>query len=207
MKKLILLCITAITLTSCKKTLLIVAGVRQPRIESDKSITRFLEKAGVSSNDVYHVDSSSSYTFWQDSTIVGRMPDLLIFNGKGELLRRLGKDECTGVYTDQLAIMDLPGAPVAIINTQSLASVLENYRRLDGMKTTIQDFGPDSFVACISYTDALGSVARDNIKGWTASLKKNKSADKIKILYMNMDMHTSWGIKSRKDPRRLKFRY
>jgi hypothetical protein len=204
-KTIFLLCI--VLLTSCRRTVMIMMGVHQPRIESDNSIVKFLGKANVSTDEIYHVDSVMSYNFWKDSAILGRIPDLKIYNSKGELLKRLEKNQCSGIYTDEIAQMDLPNAPAAINNGENVSSSFEMYRRMDGKKTHLGEFKPGEFIACIYYLDALGKVSRDNIEGWTSSLKKNKSADKIKILYMNMDMHTSWGITSRKDPRRLKFDY
>src|SRR5687767_2822193 len=93
-----LLCI--VCFMSCKKTLMIVMGVKQPKIENNESIMKFLVRADVQSADVYYVDSSASYNFWADSSMVDRLIDLRIYNGKGEMLKKLERGQCTAIYTD-----------------------------------------------------------------------------------------------------------
>lgn len=181
-------------------------GIRQPRIESNESIAKFLAKAGIKSDKVFHVDSAFSYSFWMDVSRAGRPIDLKIYNGKGFLLKKFEQDQCSGIYSDQIAEMDLIGS-IPLINEENVAEELQKFKTLDGRKLTLQSFDETEFIACISYTDAFGKSALENIVNWTNSIKKNKSADKIEILYMNMDMHASWGIQSRKDPRRMKFDY
>lgn len=207
MKKTILMLLLIAMTLSCKRVLMVVMKIRQPRIESMESINSFLIKGGITSNEVYYVDSTVSYTFWYDPSVVERLPDMKIYNSNGDLIRKLGKQECSKVYGDQIAEMNLASLPVVIINAEHVASTLAKYKRIDGKKVTLQDFKQGDYIACMSYTNALGKVATNSLQTWTNSLKKNKDADKIKILYMNMDMNTTWGITSRKDSRRLKFDY
>jgi hypothetical protein len=206
MKKTILL-LSVVLLTSCKRVLMTAYGIRQPKIESNESITRFLKKANIETAEIYHVDSANSYSFWNNIENINQPIDLKIFNGKGELLKKLEQNQCTGIYSDQIAGMNLPGALPVIIKAENAVDVLKKFERIDGKRPVINDFDKEGFLVCITFSNAFGKAARNNISSWTNALKKNKSADKIKILYMNMDMHTSWGIKSRKDPRRMKFNY
>jgi hypothetical protein len=182
-------------------------GVKQPKIENNESIKAFLTKAGALGNDVYHVDSVASYNFWSDQSMVSRLIDLRIYNSKGEMLKKLEQGQCTAVYTDQIAEMNLYDTPAENDSAENISSVLKKFKGMNGERISLADIKPDEFIACISFTMALGNVALDDIQSWTTSLRKNKSAGKIRIIYMNMDMHESWGIASRKDPRRIRFDY
>jgi hypothetical protein len=54
------------------------------------------------------------------------------------------------------------------------------------------------------YSLAMGKIASSRLKEWKTELIKNKGYS-INYIYLNMDMHETWGIKSKDDNRIIKF--
>jgi hypothetical protein len=118
-----------VLLTSCKKTMQIAMGLKQPRIENNKSILAFLDRVEIKSTDVYFVDSVSSYEFWLDSTRFERIPGIEVYNSQGELIQRMAYEECSGVFGNVMADTKFHELKPMIINAKNINDVMKPYRR------------------------------------------------------------------------------
>lgn len=207
MKNNLIVLLLALSFTSCRKLMRISYGMKQPKIESNASINEYLQKINIVTENVFYIDSAYSYGFWKDTTRFMNLPDVEIYNGNGELIKRLGRDECSGVFSKMMSETRYHDLKPIIIEPKVLDTALIAFRRFDGVKVTSKDFKKDEIIVCITFMKAFGKLSLNSLNYWTTDLKKNPDADKIKILYIAFDPHKSWGIKSRRDPRRVRLHY
>ena len=191
---------------SCKPILKVLMGVKQPRIESNASIMSFVKRNGIQSDQVFYIDSTASWTFWKQHKMEN-LSDLIIFNHKGELLSNLPKSVCTGNVEKTLKSIDISALKPSLLATEDLQKVLNKFRRIDNSKVNVNDFNVD-FIVVIYCLKPMGNQQFKNTAlAYTNELMLNPSYPHLKILYMNTDMHESWGIKTKDDPRYMIFDY
>lgn len=197
--------VVVLIISSCNLIARKLLGIKQPGIESTQSITAFMQKNGLNSEYCYYIDSIASYKFWKENE-EKRVTSLAIFNGSGQFLKRLGANECSGTLAKTLETIDLSNLKPVIITSDNLDNILQKFRRVDNTKTVVTDFKSDEFVVTIFWMKCFGSLSfKDDVVEWTKELKKNQFGSNIRILYLNTDMHESWGIKSKDDERRIVF--
>jgi hypothetical protein len=189
-------------LCSCRFIIKKAYGMHNLRVESNESITDFLKRADISSKETFYLDSAHGPDFWISGNLHS-FPQIEIYNSSGELIRTLAKHECSGTFSNALSQLNIDSLKPSMVNTRTFNKQMENFTRLDGMKMKREDYS-NQFAVCIYYSNAFGKLSLDDLRDWTKQLQLNKSSERISILYMNIDMHTSWHLKNKRDPRYIK---
>lgn len=199
--KLVITLTAIIIISSCNFLIRKYAGVKQPRIENNSSIKEYLIKGGIQAETVLHIDSISSYSFYRSEKAA--FTGIEIYNGQGQLVRRNSKDECTGAVAKQLENYDFDLFKPLVINPAYLDSTLSSFEDEHGKKITTADFKKNEFIVCAYYSKYIGKKTLGNIKYVIDPIMNNPDKDRIKVIYLNIDMHECWGITGKDDDRRI----
>ena len=199
----ILLALMLLTFFSCKQVLKITYGFRQPRIETNRTLQRFTASAGIRDTLLLHIDSASSWHNEQYIAEINRMPALEFYSPEGVLTGKLNNDECTNIEGKIKSIV----FEAQDTSTKRLSDVLQKFEAADGRKITMRDLQGSQAIVCIYYTNAFGKASKEALSLWPDYLKKHDKYPGMKFIYLNIDMHESWGIQSKNDDRYMIFEY
>lgn len=204
---------TAITFLSsgCMKILMKTYGIHGIRSESVTDIKKYCSKINIDSGNILFYKDSLTFmnvltgkdtvynVFW-----VG-IPDLLVFNNKGELVKHKSDGTCNAPgfdYTQKVCEK---------INSNEKKNT--NYKLPDFLKFFKDEFGRPiqikaedyDAVICITFAKYMGKLNKDHVKVWEDNLKKQNC--KIKILKIcgdpQDDMHLEFDTEYKVDNTKL----
>jgi len=178
-----------------------IMGYKKPKIETNESIEKFLVDGGVTPDNIMHIDSTASHWYYRRSSVP--MSGMEIYNSDGMLVRKLEEGECSGTMVKSLANYDIDQFKAQVINSQYLDTVLKPFEMPDGRKLTKNDFKSTDFIVCIYYGKYEGKQYLNTIKFMSDEINKNPERDRLKVYYLNVDMHECWKIKDKSDNRRF----
>ena len=194
-----LLFILIIFFTSCKRILLIAEGIKQPKLENQKSLSNFLLKKEIDTLELLcFKDTTALNTLYRKKIV---LPDSRFFNNKRELVPyKSSPEDCNGkvaVFLEQAeSINKSPSVPDERLETFLQDVVYENDLRPFSMEPDNYDF-----YLVIYWAKYLGKVNKHKVFDWLNLVEEaRKRGMKIRVIKVNADYQGLWGLKKRDLP-------
>lgn len=189
-KKLIYILALVILVTSCSPIIKLYMGVKKPKIENEKSLTKYLEKKGLQTDNLYALDMTD-YQYLD--RIVNGAPDIMIFTSDGKLIKYKPDTSCNASAFGFLETVD-PKMKFDYIDSVSFEDCFSRLRDLNGKPVVIQKSENIDFYLIIFWARFIGRLNKDHVKIWEEQALNNKNA-KIKVFKVNKDMQEWWDDK------------
>lgn len=166
-------------------------GVKKPKVESKGSIISFLEKKKLSTENIFCVDMAD----FKPTLLLtkNKIPDVLVFNKKGEYLPYGEEWACNASAFD--FIENLSDTTVyRTTDLITLDSLLVKFRHLGGAELspeTLSQIKQSNFVVVAVWTKWSGKLNKTKIREWETQVKNNTKTS-ITFIKLNMDMQDWW---------------
>lgn len=188
MKKglLLLLILLQIGASSCTWLMMKAYGVKNPKIENQKSIIRKLKKLSM---DTCHllILKSTAYAEY----IKAGIPEGEIYDARGRFIQYKKTDtSCNaGLFS---YIEELDRSKVYAFDSNKTAKrELRKFLRLNGDTVTTDFLKPADFYVFVSWAAWIGRLNKDHVRDWEILAKKNPNA-KIQFIKVNVDIQEIW---------------
>jgi len=185
MKRLLILLLPLVLFSSCFKIILKLYGVKQPRIENEKSIRKKTHHFGLDTTNIVTVNSKDFLRHFKDY----RLPDASLFDSAGNYIEYRPKDSaCNAGLFDFIPSLNKTQTYDKTGKT-TLQTEWNKYRGLRGQN--LNALPAADFYVFIYYTVWLGKLNKDHVAIWEDQAKQNKQC-KIKVVKVNLDLQTWW---------------
>ena len=180
--------------SSCKSILVYTYGVRQPKIENNQSLNKFLNKYNIYTNDI-HV-AADSVVFKE--LIKGGVPEAYFFDSKGVYIQyREETESCNAnvtrfidtlktannypIYTDKHSNLHLDTFITKIVRLPDLNPIELN-----------ENF---DYTIVFTWTKYIGKVSTNHLIEWqNAVTTAQERGIKIRPIYLNLDYMEHFGM-------------
>ncbi len=181
-------------LSGCKQILLISYGIKDPKYESEKSITNFCLKYDLHAFNVYTVDSTTLLNYYMND--IG-IPDIAVYDKNGNYIPYRNMDQCNGKADGflELACSDT----LNLIGGQKADSIkgvapylkdeLKKMYLLNG-KYAYLNSGNEDFTVLIFFTVYTGKLNKIKVKEWE-DIAYAQSCN-IRVIKVNIDWQQWW---------------
>ena len=185
-----LLIFICVSLASCGPILKIAYGIKKPKIENKKSIIDYLTKKDIDTSNVYTLAIDDYFPTLQaiDSTI----PDMLIFNRKGECVSYKNGGTCTAPgfsFLEQLS----DTAVYTLIESINFDSIALSLRDFQGQEVTLTKQEKTDFYVFIYWVKWMGKLNTTSLRAWEQQIQSNQQTD-IEVFKVNMDQQAHWNL-------------
>jgi hypothetical protein len=183
--------------TSCNTTIMRIAGLREPKIESKESIFNFLKKLKEDTNDVYTLDSTLFQNLGKEQFKSGmdngfRPVQIRMYGKSGEPVMQWAS--CEGYLSDLKIFDSVPPKIINGLNTSlNLEDDLKRYFTLDGKpKHIVVPKGFDYYILIYfaKYFPKLSKESFSQVNRYIA----NHAEIKCKVFKINVDVQEFWNV-------------
>lgn len=190
MKKIIILSLTAVTLSSCQPIMKAIYGIKKPDIENQESITKKALKFGLDTTNIISV-TSKDFPYVLKSTSI---PNAAIYDSKGKYIEYRQTDtSCNAGLFDFIPKLNVSGTYNKPDST-SLAEEWTKFRNLKGNEMNLPNNA--DFYLLIYWNVWTGKLNKDHVKIWEDLARENKNC-KIKVIKVNLDIQEYWEPKEK----------
>jgi hypothetical protein len=190
MKKIAIILFSTFLFLSCQPILKKIYGIKDPEIESEKTILKAAKKYKLDSTNILTVNSKDFLYVLNGQSI----PDAAIYDKNGKYIEYRQTDTSCNAglfqFIPSLNLTDLYNQP----DSSDLKSELKKYRDLKGNDLKILESA--DFYVIIYWTVWTGKLNKDHVKIWEDLAKENKNT-KIKVLKVNLDLQSWWNKQER----------
>jgi len=165
-------------------------GVKKPKIENEKSLTKYLKKKGLRTDNLFAFDKTD-YLYM--NSIVNGAPDILIFTSEGKLIKYKPDTSCNASAFSFLESVNTK-MKFDYIDSISFEDCFSRLRDLNGNPVVIQKSDNTDFYLIIFWARFIGRLNKDHVKIWEEVARNNSNA-KIKIFKVNKDIQEWWDEK------------
>jgi len=185
MKKLIFLLLTIIVLSSCKQILVRLYGVKKPKIESNETVVRMLEKEKVYYDYLFRLKSINSFNivqkqFEKANSIIITDNDLNVLVTEDSSLCHMGV-RSTGKQLIRNSELILKAK-----RSKNLTAVFQKELNCINCKKTF-DFSDKKIIVLMTYAKFLGFNDKVSDIDFINELKEENLLDKVNVVLVNMD--------------------
>jgi len=190
MKKIAIILFSTFLFLSCQPILKKIYGIKDPEIESEKTILKAAKKYKLDSTNILTVNSKDFLYVLNGQSI----PDAAIYDKNGKYIEYRQTDTSCNAglfqFIPSLNLTDLYNQP----DSSDLKSELKKYRDLKGNDLKILESA--DFYVIIYWAVWTGKLNKDHVKIWEDLAKENKNT-KIKVLKVNLDLQSWWNKQER----------
>ncbi|MFN3755787.1 MAG: hypothetical protein ACK4RM_02415 [Flavobacterium sp.] len=189
-----------IMLSSCGPTLRIIAGFKDPKVESRESIKQYLSENKFEIETYFlKVENKRDSTEIFNRFLFGFNSDVYLFNTKtGDKYCFLGTEECSGVQMQEaFKNFDENYRPCTDESEPKLKDFLNILVNQNGEKVETNSLPEAEFYLFQTWNKYVESKKRfkENLV-WLEELGKN--SNKIEVIYVNTDLLDDWGLEKGK---------
>ena len=188
-KRLIFILPLAILVSSCTPILKLYMGAKNPKNENEKSLTEYLERKGLRTDNLYALDIPD-YQYL--NKIVNGAPDIMIFTSDGRLIKYKPDSSCNASAFGFLESVS-PEMEFDYIDSVSFEDCFSRLRDLNGNPVVVQKSEDIDFYLIIFWAKFLGRLNKDHVKIWEEQALNNPNA-KIKVFKVSKDMQEWWDL-------------
>lgn len=189
-KQLVLLSImmAVLGMTSCRFALTKIYGIKDPDIESPKSIKKFALKKGMDTANILTVNAGDYY---KTLKFVHGIPNAAIFDSRGDFIEYKAADtSCNAGLFGFIPNLKTTNT-YNKTGVTTLSSELAGYRTLKGLPIDKSFLAPADFYVLLYWTVWTGKLNKDHVKIWEDLAKSNTNA-RIQIIKVNLDFQEHW---------------
>ncbi|HEY0031474.1 MAG TPA: hypothetical protein VGC65_11990 [Bacteroidia bacterium] len=200
MKQIILLALTACSLSSCSFLIKKALGIKDPKIETYESINEYAKTLTIEPNELTFTKDSASYL--ELHNLFNGTLEILIFN-KSKIYLPYKDDSiaCNGPISltlKNICNIESRHAPIRReINYDKLLHLLDDHNNaLGALNDTTIDF-----IIFADFVKYFPKANTQHIIDWNRGFKEHNGHCNAKIIYVNLDYMESWGISEESIPR------
>jgi hypothetical protein len=184
-RKFLVVLLPVFMLWSCQPIMMKFYGIKDPDIETEKSIFNKALKYELDTSNIVTISSSVFFDVLNGQAI----PDASIFDRDGRYVEYRQTDSACNAglfeFIPALNLLNKYNQP----DSADLQSILINCRDLRGNSLAILESA--DFYVLIYWTVWTGRLNKDHVKIWE-DLAKNNPNCKIKVIKLNLDMQDWW---------------
>jgi hypothetical protein len=193
----ILLVICLLLATSCTSSILRIAGLRKPKVETKQSVIKFLKKLNEDTNDIYTLDTTLfqelQKSHFKPGMAAGFRPvQIRVYDKQGEPVMHWAS--CEGSLSCLHIFDTVPPRVVNGLDTSlTLKEDLSCYYTLDGQQAQIAvEKGYDYYfiIYFAKYFPKLSKESFEEVYGY----KRKYPEIKCKIYKINVDIQEFWNV-------------
>jgi hypothetical protein len=198
MKKFLVFPLALILLSqySCKRTLLSLAGFREPKVETKQSVYKYLKDLGQDTSDVFALDTSLLNHFkkvsYKPGTAKGFRPVQIRVYGS-DMKPVMQWASCEGFLNNLKLFDSVPPKNIHSLDTINLQEDLSRYFTLDGYPGGIIAKPGWDFYILVYFAKYFPRLSRQSFKTIN-SYKASHPELKIKIYKINVDIQKLWNV-------------
>jgi hypothetical protein len=183
------LCMTMVP--GCKSFMKYKYGLHQPREETPESLMAFLGKNRYPSENIFvFADSGSYFGAFRDSLFRSNLFSHMIFNRRGELLRR---DTGMCQWAGGPVVRSLhPDSSYSLTPGMKLENVLRLIRPISRSSTRDSLIADPDFTMVVIWAKFMGTY-NYRLFDLDTCVTANKTA-RIKVIWLSMDIQKSWHL-------------
>jgi hypothetical protein len=193
MKNKLYLLLLSFVVPGCTKIFMYSYGIRNPKIESPKSITEYLKKNGLKTESSYALKDTVTLNAFFKSNIGS--PEIRFYDKNGYLMLYRDNKKCNAQNDSLIEFLD-PKNVIRIDSSQNIYPYLNNLRSLNGEKVNIGEFQGYDFYLITYWAKWAGKVNKIKMVDWEKSLSV-KTNLKIKSIKVTSDYMEFWNIKKK----------
>lgn len=190
----ILIVVTMILLSGCKKSILILNGIRQPKIENYESQKEFLKKYDLPVNEIISFkDSVGIYKLSYKS--IG-IPDAAIFDANGYFLPYANDTVNCNAGVSPFIEFLIAGSETRIDSSFKMDFLFNELVYSDSQKPLDDSdlHGKYDYYVMFFWSVFTGRLNKKKVYEWYQSVEEQKQAGlKIRSYFVNLDCQEFWG--------------
>jgi hypothetical protein len=204
MKNLTLLFIFSFAVLSCKSIVIRMAGIKQPQIETQTSLKKYLEQKKIITEDIYTFQNKDKlFEFYNFKAIGnGGAMEVFIFDKNGYLVAfKPDTIGCKAGLAPFLADIENKAKSNTVTNIQ-IDTLLSQVRKNDEKQATLfKDLKPADYYMLIYWAKYLGKSADNVLLVQDDIDAAAKRGIKIQPIYISGDYIEDWGISKKEIPK------
>jgi hypothetical protein len=174
--------------TSCNKILLYSYGIRNPKIENQKSIFKYLKNNKLSTDNNFCLKDTTTFNKFILQGISA--PEIRFYDHNGYLMIYRDDKRCNGQNDSLITFLD-PKNVVKIDSSENIHSYLAQLKMLDGKDINPEDFKNYDYYLITYWAKWIGKVNKTKMDHWNSSIKQKKNL-KIKDIKVTADYMDFW---------------
>lgn len=174
-------------LSSCSPIMKMLYGIKDPKVENEASLSKYMKKKDIYSDNVYTLDFESYQKALK--LINNKLPEVMIFDTQGNYIPYGDEWACNaGAFNFIEELNDT--TDYSISNKTSIEELSSKLRNLKGEKVKVVNEN-ENFYVFIFWAKFTGKLNKDHVKVWEEQANQNNS--NIQIIKVNMDFQEHWG--------------
>jgi hypothetical protein len=186
MKTGLLIVFATLLLSSCTKVFMYSYGLRNPKVESERTLNAYLKKKDLGESTLVFKDTAALMKFFLSG--IG-MPEARFYDKNGYLMLYRDEKKCNAQNDSLISFLD----PVNVINvdsSQNIREYIKQLRKANGTEIHPGEVQGQDFYLIMYWAKYLGKMNSDKVGEWEktlASLNKNVKVTPLKVSvdYMN----------------------
>lgn len=176
--------------SNCTKTILYGYGVRNPKIETQQSITSYLISNKLFSENSYALKDTAALNKYFLSGI--RSPEIQFYDKNGFLMLYRDDKKCNGQNDSLISFLDEMNV-VKIDSSNNILEYITQLKTLDGKALNPEDFKYHDYYLVLYWAKWAGKVNKIKMIDWEESIKNKKNV-KIKAIKVTSDYMNFWEL-------------
>jgi len=184
---LVFLTTSVLFISSCQFLLKSYYGIKNPKIETEKSLKKYLKRKNINSDNIYAVNYNDYLKILKQTKGV---PEIMIFSADGKCIKYKEEGQCNAYAFDFIETLS-KNETLQYIDSLNLNEYLHMLKDLDGKPVTVKKNKETDFYLFIFWARYTGRLNKNHVKIWEEQADNNKKA-KIEVFKVNMDKHFWW---------------
>lgn len=175
---------------SCTKLILYSYGMRNPKIENEKSITKYLALNKLDTNNNFALKDTATLNKFYQSNI--GTPEIRFYDKNGYLMLYRDDKKCNG-QNDSLITFLNPKNVVRIDSTENIFNYINQIKTLRGENVNVDEFKDYDYYLIMYWAKWLGKVNSIKMTDWEGNLSKKRDL-RIKTIKLSTDYMNFWPL-------------
>ncbi|MCE3278429.1 MAG: hypothetical protein K0S44_620 [Bacteroidetes bacterium] len=188
--KIIFSIICLLVFTGCNKILLYSYGVRNPKVETSHSITKYLHSNELDTANNYAFRDTASLTKFYNKNI--GIPEIRFYDKNGYLMLYRDEKKCNGQNDSLISFLN-PHNVIRVDSTDNIFDYLEEVRKINGLSVNKEEFSGFDYYLVMYWAKYLGKVNSIKMRDWESTLMKKQDL-KIKTIKLTTDYMDFWPL-------------
>jgi hypothetical protein len=174
--------------SGCTKILLYSFGVRNPKIENQKSLNQYLKRNKITTENSFCLKDTISFNKFYTEGI--GIPEIRFYDSNGYLMLYRDEKKCNAQNDSLISFLN-PSNVSKIDSSNNIKDYLKNIKMLNGKDIEQKHFENFDYYLIIYWAKWAGKVNKKKMVDWENSIKQ-KSGLKIMAIKVTTDYMNFW---------------
>lgn len=173
--------------SSCQFALKTFYGIKKPKVETEKSLTKYLKRKDVKNSNIYAVSFEDYVEIIKQ---VKGIPEIMIFSADGKNIKYKEEGQCNGYafgFVETLSSKDT----LQFVDSLYLDNYLRKLKDFSGKQIEFKKQSGTDFYLFIYWARYTGRLNKDHVKIWEEQANNNQNS-KIEVIKVNLDEQEWW---------------